>query len=220
MCVININLNPTLPNGTFITSAQGEYKLSSSGTWIPFNIVDLNAPATPDIVILGDYDLRVKITNNLGQQSPWSNVSTFTVGNNCGDEVITLGSCDVLCMSGWVIEVNVPNGESRSLTIQKEGLATYDSAFDIMNAPCNLEEGDVHLSNGISNDILEYGPFFETTTFMFGLDAATNTQATDTTTLTVRTYIGPVGDNNPTGEAENYIRTHILNNTGTGVIHC
>jgi hypothetical protein len=215
MCVININLNTTVPNGTFITSAAGEYRLLPSGNWIPFSI-NLNTPATPDIFSLGNYELRVKVTNNLGQVSPWSNVSNFSVSTICGgNDIVITQDCNSDCGSGWEVIIFVPVGESRTLTIQKIGLATYAGNGFLNSLGCGEFDG-VLLSNDTSNDILEYGPFTETTSFKFGLDAAQNSTGTAQSTLVVRTY-NASGDNLA---AEAYNRTHLLNNTGTAVINC
>ena len=220
MCVIDITLNSTVPNGTFITSAEGEYKILPSGNWVPFNITDLSAPTTPFIPILGDYQLRVKISNNLGQQSPWSNISTFSVSTNCGgDDIVLEKECSTNCISSWQISVFVPSGESRYLTIQKTGLATYSSSAFIDNYNCTgTAFSGVLLTNDISNDVLEYGPFTETTSFKFGLDASEGSSSTSSI-LTVRTYDGSINPNNNL-DAVNYSRSHGLNNTGTAVIHC
>lgn len=205
MCVININLNTTVPSGTFITSADGEYRLTPSGSWIPFSI-DLGAPATPDIFTLGNYELRVKVTNNLGQQSPWSNISTFAVSTICGgDDIVITQTCNSNCGSGWEVIIFVPVGESRTLTIQKVGLASYAGSGFLNSLGCGEFNG-VLLSNATSNDILEYGPFTETTSFKFGLDAESGDEQ-GISQLVVRTY-NSSGDNLA---AELYNRNHETN---------
>lgn len=181
MCVINISLDTTTPNGTTIASASGQHRLQGNTNWsTPFNII-LNNPHTPNITVLGIYELRVNVTNNVGVTSEWA-LGSFEINTNCSgdpDPVIVLGDCDVNCGGGWAISIPVPNGESRTFTIQKIGLASYASASNVGGGftGCDLQ-AEEHISHDTSNDIFEHGPFFVTRSFSFGLDAEKgNTQA-------------------------------------------
>ena len=272
MCVIRINLNTATPDGTTITSANGRYRKignTKSLSWINFTI-NLTHPNTPNITVLGLYELQVNVTNNVGVTSEWA-LGSFEVSLDCtgggggggqqttelpdpscctslgfeylvdrgffvcydavignGDNLITVQACDAVCGSGW--EIVVPMGASQSkiaslnlkyLTIQKTGLASYTStAWLNAISTCDNFNG-VNLNNGISNEILTYGPFSESTTFNFGLDAAQNAFGTAESILTVRTYNGVPGNTGTVNlTADNFRRTHRLNATGTGVIHC
>lgn len=90
MSRIIINLVKSTPIGTQITSASGQFRAVGDTNWLTFGIV-LNNPETPDIVLPGSYELRVNVTNNINDTSAWSNITTFTVSNNCdGPEEVTL----------------------------------------------------------------------------------------------------------------------------------
>ncbi|PTX62350.1 hypothetical protein C8N46_103450 [Kordia periserrulae] len=83
MCQINFAIQYTDADGDTLQAAEGKYRLASStGAWTPF-VIDISNPKTPDITVLGDYDLEVRIqdTGNL-----WSNwfASSFKVSSNCG----------------------------------------------------------------------------------------------------------------------------------------
>jgi len=87
MCSIRIDLTETTPDGTNIVSAIGQYRLIGSATWINFTII-LSHPSTPDITVLGSYELRVNVTNNVDDTSEWSNIETFKVSSNCGKLIL------------------------------------------------------------------------------------------------------------------------------------
>jgi hypothetical protein len=77
MCVINISI--TSPSVAIKSAALGEYKLQSEPTtWTPFAIADYTNASTPNIVAVGDYDLRVKVESTEDVFSAWE-VSTFEV---------------------------------------------------------------------------------------------------------------------------------------------
>jgi len=87
MCVINITLNSTTPQGTSITSATGRYRINGTTTWNSFSI-SLTNPKTPNITTRGLYELEVNVTNNIGVTSDWA-TSTFQVAGICPDIVVT-----------------------------------------------------------------------------------------------------------------------------------
>jgi len=216
MCVININLDTTTPDGTTIVSASGQYRLQGATNWsTPFNI-DLSNPNTPNITGIGIYELRVNVTNSVGITSEWA-LGSFEVSTVCGGGG-GLQTCTSNCGSGWNQVVEVPQGEQRFLTIQKIGLATYaGSLFLDSLIPCDDFIGTL-LSNASSNNILEFGPFTTTTTFKFGLDANQNQTGTAVSQLVIRTYSDGFGQGEVSADA--YSRTHRLNNIGNDVVHC
>lgn len=86
MCKIGININATTPNGTSLTStALGRYRLAGGGAtdWVNFTISLVN-PETPNITVIGSYELQVNVTNNIADTSAWSNTVTFNVSSSCG----------------------------------------------------------------------------------------------------------------------------------------
>lgn len=87
MCVIKINLNVTTPVGTTITNSQGRYRKVGATTWNNF-IISLSNPETPNIINLGQYELEVNVTNNLGVTSNWAN-SSFEISSTCNQTTPT-----------------------------------------------------------------------------------------------------------------------------------
>jgi hypothetical protein len=75
-----------IPNGTNIVSAVGQHKLVDD-VWDNNNINGLNLthPITPDLPI-GSYEFRVRVTDNLNNTGPWSDIVTFQVSGNCGGD--------------------------------------------------------------------------------------------------------------------------------------
>ena len=85
MCRIRINLIKATPAGTQIDSIVGQYRLVGASNWITFPIT-LTHPQTEDITIIGNYELRVNVTNNIGDTSAWSDIVTFSVSFDCGTD--------------------------------------------------------------------------------------------------------------------------------------
>jgi hypothetical protein len=95
MCKIGINLDTTTPTGTLIESAIGRYRVvgGGEGDWVNFNII-LSSPETPNISIIGSYELQVNVTNNVDGTSDWSDSVTFTIASDCGGGTDTGGGDD------------------------------------------------------------------------------------------------------------------------------
>ena len=109
MCVINITLNSDTPNGTTIASSNGRYRKNGQTTWNNFSI-SLNDPKTPNITELGQYELQVNVTNNLGVVSDWA-LGNFSITNDCGvvvgDPVVTPVPTTSNCTT-WFIGTSSP----------------------------------------------------------------------------------------------------------------
>jgi len=84
MCKIRLDLNTTTPTGTVIRSAIGQYR-KVGDIWEDKNefLIILDNPETPDITVLGNYELRVNVTNNIDSNSGWSPLSTFSIKSDC-----------------------------------------------------------------------------------------------------------------------------------------
>ena len=91
MCRIGITLNTTSPDGTFIESAIYRYRLINTTSWNTFPL-DLNNPQTRNITQLGNYELQVRVVNNLGAISDWAS-GTFTISENCGGILTPIPEC-------------------------------------------------------------------------------------------------------------------------------
>lgn len=91
MCVINITL--TISNGVAIeTTAEGRYKEDGESTWIPFSI-DTTSPQTPNITVLGLYDLEVRVQSS-EQGNEWSEwqATQFLIAGSCaGSQSVQVG---------------------------------------------------------------------------------------------------------------------------------
>ena len=116
MCRIGINLSNTTPNGTTISSAIGQYRVVGSATLVNFPIL-LSNPETPDITTIGDYELRVNVTNNINDTSEWSNIVTFSVSTDCSGGDGPIERCNL-----WRLNVrsqtSIPQGERVSITYE------------------------------------------------------------------------------------------------------
>ncbi|WP_430408564.1 PKD domain-containing protein [Kordia sp.] len=82
MCQISFTIQYADADGDTLQAAEGRYRVASStGAWTPFTI-DINDPKTPDITVIEEYTLEVRVqdTGNL-----WSNwfASSFKVSRNC-----------------------------------------------------------------------------------------------------------------------------------------
>ncbi len=64
MCRIKFNIEAN----TEVFKAKGRYKKTNTNTWTEFDI-DLNAPQTPDVKILGEYDPNFFITTDCGEDN-------------------------------------------------------------------------------------------------------------------------------------------------------
>jgi hypothetical protein len=86
MCRIGLTLTTTLQSGLSITSANGRYRLRGTSTWTTFTI-NLSNPKTPDINVIGLYELQVNISDSSGSVSPWSPNTPliFEISENCLD---------------------------------------------------------------------------------------------------------------------------------------
>jgi len=82
MCKIGINIKTELIDGGVITSANGQYALINTEDWVDF-VIDINFPQTPDINIVGNYKLKIRIIDNFGTISEWSNITNFKVSGDC-----------------------------------------------------------------------------------------------------------------------------------------
>lgn len=82
MCVINIVLNTTTPQGSSIVSSSGRYRKVGTTTWTTFTI-NLANPKTPNITVLGNYELQVNVTNSLGTTSDYANGSFIVKDQPC-----------------------------------------------------------------------------------------------------------------------------------------
>ena len=95
MCVIDIT-TLTVTNGVPIDDdVEYQYKLQSSETWSATKITTFSNPQVEDIIVIGDYDLRVRVkstTTGLAY-SAWA-TDTFSVTYSC------LGNFD------WEIDFN------------------------------------------------------------------------------------------------------------------
>lgn len=85
MCVIQILFSTTTPSGTSVSAGNGRYRINGSGaSWTSFAIADTTNAKTPNITVNGTYELQVNVVNSVGTVSDWSNLTTFTVSENCG----------------------------------------------------------------------------------------------------------------------------------------
>ena len=172
MCVINIVLNSTTPDGSTITSASGRYKKVADVIWTTFAI-NLVSPKTPNITSLGLYNLEVNVTNSLGSTSDWA-TSSFEVSANCGggggpqELNFKIGNpTETNCFSQWCVLVPVGVGQTRIVTITKLGQALHNPD------PSSCGDGTAVFGN-ISETISE------TTFYAIGLDAASGDEAEET----------------------------------------
>lgn len=87
MCTINFSV--TRSNGSDISSVQVRYRLEGAINWSnAFNTSVLN-PTTPDIPIIGTYQLQVRIGDSGGVFSDWTDApGTFQVSRNCSGSPI------------------------------------------------------------------------------------------------------------------------------------
>lgn len=86
MCVITINLsNISTPQNTVVNSASGRYRNITAGTpWVSFSIpTPLTNAYNINPTVLGEYELEVTITNNVGVASLTAK-SNFSVATECG----------------------------------------------------------------------------------------------------------------------------------------
>jgi hypothetical protein len=73
-------------------SAVGRYRIINSGNnWTTWSIIDINNPQTPDITIVGSYEVQLSVTNSANVTSEWA-PSTFTVSTTCGQTAPTTTS--------------------------------------------------------------------------------------------------------------------------------
>lgn len=164
MCRIGINLTDTTPNGTNIVSALGQYREVGSATWINFAII-LNNPQTPDLTVIGSYEVRINVTNNVSDTSEWSNISTFKVSSNCDGtptpEIIVsnFGQHTILNSgvgNNWVNSVweNQPqfNMAINSINLMKfiTGLSSISD-----NVEYSLAESSYKIYNEFGNEIMD-----------------------------------------------------------------
>lgn len=80
MCQINFTIQASDIDGTLL-GGEGRYKLSSSSTWVTFNIADINNAQTPNLTVEGDYDLEIRVQDNNNTYSSWTSVTGFKIGN-------------------------------------------------------------------------------------------------------------------------------------------
>ena len=72
----------TIGDGSFIEEVKGRYKMVDTSNWYNFKM-DLTNPRTPDITMIGNYDMQVKVINDIGQDSAWSDTVNFEVSTDC-----------------------------------------------------------------------------------------------------------------------------------------
>jgi hypothetical protein len=84
MCQIGLQLTTTTQQGLTITSATGRYRLQGTSIWTTFPI-NLSNPLTPNIEVIGVYEIQVNVTDSSGVSSVWSpnTPATFQINNNC-----------------------------------------------------------------------------------------------------------------------------------------
>lgn len=86
MCRINFSINASDIDGTIDPVAEGRYRVKgSTGEYITFNIADINSAQTPDLTVIGEYELQVRVKDDLGEWSDWYGglTDTFEIGINC-----------------------------------------------------------------------------------------------------------------------------------------
>ncbi|PTX62349.1 hypothetical protein C8N46_103449 [Kordia periserrulae] len=82
MCQISFTIQYADADGDTLQAAEGKYRLATStGAWTSF-VIDINDPKTPDITVLGDYDLEVRIQDTGNLWSDWY-ASSFKVSSDC-----------------------------------------------------------------------------------------------------------------------------------------
>jgi hypothetical protein len=175
MCVINIVLNATTPDGSTITSASGRYKRVGDVFWSTF-VINLFSPKTPNITVVGLYNLEVNVTNSLGSTSDWA-TSSFEVSTDCSgggggggpqEDNFKVGNpTETNCFSQWCVLVPVAEGQTRTVKITKLGQALHNPD------PSSCNGGTAVLGNIVET-------ITETTNYALGLDAASGDEAEET----------------------------------------
>ncbi|GGG21083.1 hypothetical protein GCM10011344_22340 [Dokdonia pacifica] len=84
MCQIRFTVQTT-NNMEPILSGQGRYRRIGDKDWTDFSI-NVSDPMTPDITIIGDYELEVRVSYlTTPTETDWSSwkASTFEIANDC-----------------------------------------------------------------------------------------------------------------------------------------
>ena len=101
MCKIGIKLNSITPSGTQIESIVAQYRKVGDAQWIAYPIT-LSNPTTPDLTIIGTYEVQINVTNNLGDSSGWQLSPSFRISANC-NPILT---CDEWTLGKWGVVGN------------------------------------------------------------------------------------------------------------------
>lgn len=126
MCRIGLTLTTTLQSGLSITSANGRYRLQGTSTWTTFAI-NLSDPRTPDINIVGLYELQVNISDSSGSVSPWSPNAPliFEISENC------LGDCN---FDGTFYHYNMVTCNGVRVLVKSNTVLTTGTVYETNNS--------------------------------------------------------------------------------------
>jgi hypothetical protein len=208
MCRIGINLTTTTPQDTTIVSAVGRYRIINSGNnWTTWSIIDINNPQTPDITIVGSYEVQLSVTNSSNVTSDWAE-STFTVSTTCGQTAPTTSgtTSGVTTFSfGGACGTNIPtrtkfgtndslsDGCGFSLVVSNGSITLEASSFLNSGSALNTSfsitgAGSSNITNSVAGttkygSIITLAPGSYTGTFGYAYTSAQGTASVRVTTL-------------------------------------